>query len=288
VLLRLEQLNTLAARWKVAIAEIRETESSFLGFGMRADVPVVLKVSMRPGDEWHSGDVLRAFDGEGTVSVLESTGGAVLLERLDPATELVELVRRDEDEVATRVFADVIAQTARHRPPARCPTVFDSAGGFDRYLANGMDQGVPLALAKDASELYRSLAATQKHTMLLHGDLHHYNVLFDSNRGWVSIDPKGVVGELEYELGAIVRNPVEAPELYLSPEIIEGRLKLLTTSLNLDYRRALQWSFAQAVLSAIWDVEDGFEVHSDHRSLQLAQVIRSIMNEPHRLSDQKP
>ena len=43
--------------------------------------------------------------------------------------------------------------------------------------------------------------------MLLHGDLQHYNVLLDKDRGWVAIDPKGVVGELEYEVGALLRNP---------------------------------------------------------------------------------
>jgi streptomycin 6-kinase len=47
--------------------------------------------------------------------------------------------------------------------------------------------------------------------------LHHYNVLFDIESAvWVAIDPKGVVGELEYEVGAIIRNPVENPGLYVS------------------------------------------------------------------------
>ena len=32
------------------------------------------------------------------------------------------------------------------------------------------------------------------------------NVRFDSGRGWLAIDPKGVFGELEYEVGAVVRN----------------------------------------------------------------------------------
>jgi streptomycin 6-kinase len=41
-------------------------------------------------------------------------------------------------------------------------------------------------------------------------DLHHYNVLSDSGRGWLAIDPKGLVGEVEYEVGAAIRNPIDA------------------------------------------------------------------------------
>ena len=92
--------------------------------------------------------------------------------------------------------------------------------------------------------------------MLLHGDLHHFNVLEDAKRGWVAIDPKGVVGELEYEVGAILRNPNDfrQPDFFASRDIIERRLRILTNSLRLDYRRTLEWSFAQAG-SAIWDLK---------------------------------
>ena len=113
--------------------------------------------------------------------------------------------------------------------------------------------------------------------MLLHGDLQHYNVLFDRERGWIAIDPKGVVGELEYELGALLRNPVEQPEIFTNCRVIERRLQILCNTLNLDYERALQWSFAQAVLSAIWDVEDGYPVEQNHPALRLAHVLKQML-----------
>ena len=76
--------------------------------------------------------------------------------------------------------------------------------------------------------------------MLLHGDLQHYNVLFDNERGWVAIDPKGVVGEWEYEVGPLLRNPVEQPELFANPAIINRRLELLTTLLPLNHLPATE------------------------------------------------
>ncbi|HEV2837175.1 MAG TPA: hypothetical protein VGW58_17785, partial [Pyrinomonadaceae bacterium] len=63
------------------------------------------------------------------------------------------------------------------------------------------------------------------------------------------------------------------------PAIIKRRLEILTTLLPLDRSRTLRWSFAQAVLSAIWDVEDGYEVPPDHPALLLAQTLRQMIDE---------
>jgi streptomycin 6-kinase len=121
------------------------------------------------------------------------------------------------------------------------------------------------------------LYASQRDVRLLHGDLQHYNVLFDSDRGWLAIDPKGVIGEVEYEIGASLRNPIEKPELFASPDAVERRLRCFEAKLKLDYDRMLAWGFAQAVLSAIWSVEDGFAVDAGNPSLKLANAIRPIL-----------
>ena len=267
-----DQLSMRAAQWNVVLDETRKTEGSLLGFGLCNGIRVVLKVSTF-NDERNSGAVLRAFQGAGTVTVLESAEGAVLLERLDPATELVELVRAGRDEEATGISAELISRMANHEPPAGCPTVFDWGLAFDRYI----DDQIPSQLVHKARDIYHHLAASQKQTMLLHGDFHHYNILFDSKRGWVVIDPKGVVGELEYEVGAMIRNPFELPDVYVSTAVVQRRLKQLTEALNLDYDRALRWAFAQAVLSVIWHVEDGFTVTPTHPHLRLAEVIWPLL-----------
>lgn len=228
---------------------------SLVGFGVRAGVRVVLKIVKKSGDESHSGKVLRAFGGDGAVRVYESETDAVLLERLEPGGDLVDLVKRGDDDEATRILAKVIEKLANHNAPPECPTVADWGRGFDRYIESG-DQQIPRELVYEARTLYQDLTTSQRTTMLLHGDLQHYNVLFDHGRGWVAIDPKGVVGELEYEVGALLRNPVELPELYKNPATFHRRLEILSSVLHLDYDRARNWHLAQSVLSAIWDIED--------------------------------
>jgi streptomycin 6-kinase len=272
-----QRLDTYAQQWNVLIEDRWETETSLLASGLRGGTRVVLKITKQPCDEWHSGEILRAFAGDGIVEVYESSPGAVLLRRLDPGTDLVELVRQGNDDAATEILAGVMKQLAHHEPPVVCPTVLDWSRSFDRYLNTG-PKLISDALVTHAASLFNRLALSQTNPMLLHGDLQHYNVLFDSTRGWVAIDPKGVVGEIEYEVGAMMRNPVDLPDRFTSRDVIEHRLRTLTNNLKLDYRRALEWTFAQSVLSAIWDIEDGYAVKSDHPALRLAHELRPLVS----------
>ena len=271
----LERAQTKAAEWNVSLDEIRETPTSLLGFGVRDGEGVVLKLT-KVSDEAHSGEVLRAYGGDGAVRVYEAETGAVLLERLQPGDQLVDVVKRSADDDATRILAEVISKLAGHKAPPECPTVADWGLGFDLYLKS-RHRKIDRTIVYEARDLYRELASSQRTTMLLHGDLQHYNVLFDDQRGWVAIDPKGVVGELEYEIGALLRNPVEMPELFTDPATIKRRLQILTPSLHLDYSRALKWSYGQAVLSAIWQIEDGYSLESTNSSLRLARALRESL-----------
>jgi streptomycin 6-kinase len=281
-----DRLEERARAWRVKIEDVLYTETSVIAFGTR-DVTagenhsVVLKVIKQPGDEWRSGEVLAAFGGNGVARVYEHEPGAVLLERLRPGNSLVDLTLNGRDEEATEILADVIQQMmACASTPglevSGAATVADWAKGFDNYVANG-DVRIPRDLVETGQRVFKDLCASERRPRLLHGDLQHYNVLFDSERGWLAIDPKGVVGEIEYEPGAFVRNPVAQPELFLSRSTIERRLKQLTDRLNLDYERALGWTFAQAVLSPIWLIEDGFAVDATNPALRLAEITRPML-----------
>jgi len=272
-----ERIEERIREWHVSVETTLETESSFLAFGTCGDQAVVLKVLRAPGDEWRVGETLEAFDGAGTVRVHAHVPGAVLIERLHPGTSLVLLVLEGRDEEATEVIADVIQRMSRARQPSVPPaTVEDWGEGFQRYLAS-RDTQVAIPLVKRAQQIYMDLCGSQRRTRLLHGDLHHDNVLFDADRGWVAIDPKGVVGEVEYEVGASLRNPVERPELFASSQIVERRLEVYALRLQLDADRALRWSFSQAVLSAIWSVEDGVAVDAANPGLMLAHAIQPLL-----------
>src|SRR5207244_3834002 len=202
-----------ARKWGVVVENTFETESSVIAFGARGpdsfeSQSVVLKVIKREGDEWHSGEILQAFDGNGLARVYEQAPGAVLLERLSPGNSLAEMALSGRDEEATDILAGIIQEMSMQMSMsasetltvhAAVVTVSDWANAFERYIATGDDQ-VPKTLVESSHRVYSSLCASQRDPRLLHGDLQHYNVLFDSERGWLAIDPKGVVGEVEYEI----------------------------------------------------------------------------------------
>jgi streptomycin 6-kinase len=95
--------------------------------------------------------------------------------------------------------------------------------------------------------------------VVLHGDLHHFNVL-RSGEGWLAIDPKGVVGERAYEPGALLRNPwpglLDVPD---PTEVLRRRSAQLAEALDLDLERVRAWAYVQAVLAAEWCVQDGWD-----------------------------
>jgi streptomycin 6-kinase len=108
--------------------------------------------------------------------------------------------------------------------------------------------------------------------VLLHGDLHHFNIL-SAEDSWLAIDPKGIVGEPAYEVGAWMRNPIpNIPEPELR-RFVWRRLDILADILELDWERLRQWSLAQAVLSAWWSYEDGGDAADWEPTMRLASVL---------------
>ena len=261
----------------MTIEHVQETRTSQIGFGRRGDEPVVLKLSTVMGDEKDSGAIAAAFAGRGMVRVHEHLPGAALLERLTPGTSLADVVNAGDDERATDALAQVVSSLRRTNPSVDgYPTVEQWGLGFERYSESG-DYQIPGELVADAHARYRNLCSAQGARRLLHGDLQHYNVLADDKRGWVAIDPKGVVGEIEFELGAALRNPREIPDLYATTSAIERRVGQFASALRLDAARILEWAYVQGVLSAIWTTEDDGFVSPIDPALCLAATIRPML-----------
>ena len=81
--------------------------------------------------------------------------------------------------------------------------------GFKRLRARfgGGSGPLPSALVGEAEALFAALLDTAGAPVLLHGDLHHYNILAAGGGRWLAIDPKGVVGEPAFEVVALMHNP---------------------------------------------------------------------------------
>ena len=265
----------LTRRWRDSDERLIDTPTSEIAFGERDGQPVVLKVVKTQGDEWNAGAIVAAFEGRRVIRVFEHEPGAMLLERAVPGTSLVEIVRAGRDEDAIDILAGTMAVTGAEIPPG-CATAEDWGRAFVRYRASG-DRQVDATLVDAAEAMYVDLCASQQAVRLLHGDLQHYNVIFDQTRGWLTIDPKGVVAEREFEVGPFLRNPHGMSELYSDSAVVARRLARLCWAGDLDFGRALRWAFAEAVLSAIWGVEDDGFTEPDSPALLLARAVEPLL-----------
>jgi streptomycin 6-kinase len=206
-------------------------------------------------------EALRVFAGRGAARLVESDGaaGALLLERLEPGTPLLSLCETD-DEAATSAAASVMRKLRRDVPDGHSfPTVADWGEGFRRLRERfgGGTGPFPRALVEEAESLFAELLDSSAEPVLLHGDLHHGNVLAAARDPWLAIDPKGLVGEPAYEVGALLRNPL--PQLFDRPQPVrttERRIARLSEELGFDRVRVRGWGLAQAVLAGWWSFED--------------------------------
>jgi streptomycin 6-kinase len=194
---------------------------------------------------------LACFGGEAVAAVLghDPARGALLLERLEPGTPLADLAARDDD-AATLAAAGVMR---RLRRPAPADGSFPGAEEWGRALGEPEAAALPAEVVRQARAEQAELCASATGAVLVHGDLHHLNVL-RTGEGWKAIDPKGVVAEPAYEAGALLRNPLGAA---LDRRLLGRRIALLAEALELDAGRIRAWAHAQAVLAAVWDVQEG-------------------------------
>jgi streptomycin 6-kinase len=254
-------LSTCADRWGLQLRETLpgSTHNLVVAATSADGSDYVLKLGV-PHPELHAEiAALREFGGHGAVRLhaADPDQGALLLEQVRPGCPLD--ARHENDQAAALAVAQVLRRL--WRPPQGThpfPTAADWGRGFERMRARGGGSPLPGALAGRAECRYRSLVATQSEPVLLHGDLHYENILACGQNGWVAIDPKGVLGEPAYDLGAFLRNAANRPGAAGSRPALTRLIDLLAEELRLPRSRVRDWAFAQAVLSAGWCLEDGW------------------------------
>jgi streptomycin 6-kinase len=218
---------------------------------------VVLKVCYidPEGDFYHEEAASRAFGGQATARLLESDLelGALLIERLSPGTVLARL---EDDDAATHVAAGLMQRLWR-RPPAGHP--FPAAA---QWIAEACSPAaIPgrkrqLPWAQRTLEQAAEMAAETGSALLLHGDLHQYNILAAEREPWLAIDPHGVIGDPAWELAPLLVNCLQRWDRADWPRIILRRADQLVEELSLDARRAYAWNATRALQCAFWSLRD--------------------------------
>jgi streptomycin 6-kinase len=258
------RLEELAERWSLRLEpHFAGIEYNYVAPATRTDgTRAIFKISRHIDDTRNEIAALRLWDGDGAARLLDAEPefGAQLIERLEPGTMLVE-VAADDDDAATLIAAGMMRSLWRPAPVEHGLRTLDSwCDAYDRNrdaLSHGVD-GFPVVLFRRADALRHELLASTEEPSVLHGDLHHFNVLRAQRAEWLAIDPHGLLGDRCFDICQFLRNPI--PQV-IPVDVIRRRLDIFCSELGLDRERAQAWCLVHAVLDACWDFEDGRPVH---------------------------
>ncbi|HEX6040392.1 aminoglycoside phosphotransferase family protein [Longimicrobium sp.] len=256
------------ARWGlIPDGEPITTHSSRLLPVLWGGEPAMLKVAHAP-EERAGARLMAWWAGEGAARVLAHAGDALLLERATGAGSLAEMARGGRDDQATRILCAAAARL--HAPRDRpTPELVPLARWFRALEPAAAAHGGTLLRSLQAA---RELLADPRDVTVLHGDLHHGNVLDFGARGWLAIDPKGLMGERTFDFANLFLNP--EPRIALAPGRLARQVDVVADAAMVECGRLLRWIVAWSGLSAAWSLEDGDDPAF---AVAVAEVAASVL-----------
>ncbi|RYG35489.1 hypothetical protein EON81_12580 [bacterium] len=200
----LEKSTDLLQEWGVRpTGWLPGATCSLIVVGERTEEEVVLKAPFLPWELEASLRTMQAFSDHGGVPVLaaDELSGTVLLPRLFPGTTLADSGLGEEAEL--EIWCRLVLSLRKARGDAPPVTSY-----LNYHEGREVFGPLRMDLADKVRRLLAWLVETSPEPQLLHGDLHHYNILLHGD-DWVAIDPEGMLGDPAYEAAAFLRNPID-------------------------------------------------------------------------------
>lgn len=226
-------------------------------------------------DELRGAHLLRWRRGEGAVKLLGMDGHRMLLEYAGDRMlqhDLDELGDGAASEIAAEVLANLLSPS-EHPVPSGLQPLRERFASLFRKAKADRDAG-HASLYTRAATVAERLLSDPVEIRPLHGDLHHENIMHGA-RGWLVIDPKGVLGDPGFDAANMFYNPLNRDDLCFDPTRIAGMAEVFSRALRQDPRRLLDHALAYGCLSAAWHHEDG-NAADENRELAVAEAIRKV------------
>ena len=243
------------------------THSSELLPALYKNQPAMLKIALSKEEE-RGNSLMTWWNGQGAAPVFLHEGPAVLMERALGQNSLIHMAKNNQDEQATKIIC-AAAQKLHGIKNKNPPPSLTSLSDYFRALGLAASQHGVLTQADQAAQ---ELLEKPQDSVILHGDIHHGNILDFEDKGWLVIDPKGLIGESYFDFANLFLNPDF--ELATQPGRLETQLNLVCKMAALDRTRLLKWILAYAGLSAAWHLEDGT---NPELALAIANLTLTLM-----------
>jgi streptomycin 6-kinase len=223
--------------------------------------PAMLKIAMEAEEKLGS-RLMVWWDGHGAARVLAHDDDAVLLERATGSKSLSHFARNERDDEATRILCAAIAKLHAVKKPPPADLIPLETWFADLWPFAARQGGIWTRSA----DVARELLAARQDVVVLHGDIHHDNVLDFGARGWLAIDPKRLIGERGFDYANIFCNPDYATAT--APGRLLDRVRIVAEESGLARTRLLKWILAWAGLSAAWFMNDNQPADTDFEVAQ--------------------
>jgi streptomycin 6-kinase len=276
----LTQTPAFPDRWNIRTAGlIADTFSSRVWKVTSGDGSIAVVKDLKPfddvDDELRGAHLLAWRNGVGLVCLIDQDGHRMLIEYAGER-HLTDVLDAQGDAAATDIAADIIVRL--HTPGAHPapPQLQPLAERYEAlFIKAKQDRAAGIdSIYAQAAELAQRLLDTASYVRPLHGDLHHENIL-EGPRGWLAIDPKGVLGEPGFDAANLFFNPLERDDLCLDRERIGRMAGQLAQAMRQDPRRLLDHAFAYGCLSAAWHHGDD-NAADENRELSVASAVRDV------------
>lgn len=225
-------------------------------------IPAILKIAS-DAEEQRGGVLLAWLQGRGAVRVLAREDSAILLERAMGKRDLATMARTGNDDEATEILCATAALLHTPRQTPLPDTLVPLPVWFRELPKAASERG---GIFAKSERVARELLGDIRDVTALHGDLHHGNVLDGGARGWLVIDPKGLIGERGYDYVNMLCNPDAATAL--APGRLQRQAKVVCSESGLEPERLMKWLLAYCGLSAAWSLGDG---HDARPAIALAE-----------------
>ncbi|WP_210243409.1 aminoglycoside phosphotransferase family protein [Mesorhizobium sp. B2-4-14] len=268
------------ARWRVSAPElIAETFSSRIWKVRFEDGSPAIVKALKPfddvADELRGERYLAWRSGEGAVRLLGRDGHSMLLE-YGGETLLSGVLDGQGDSTATEIAAEVMTRllsSSKHPFPSGLQPLRERFSSLFKKARADREADIA-SIYVEAGAIADRLLAAPHDVRPLHGDLHHENILHGP-RGWLAIDPKGVLGDPGFDAANMFYNPLGRDALCLDPERIVRMAEVFAGTLAQTPAAILDHAMAYGCLSAAWHHEDENEVE-ENRELSIARAIRVV------------
>ena len=266
----------LLSDWGVQLDEPAVSNVNEVWFAKRGDEHVIVKRGSVVARRREATALASYRHGSARLLDFDESTATLLVERVLLGDDLVPMAQIDDDR-STTIIAGVMIDL-HHDQVRTDPAELPHLNTLTSVFAGEPSGSVAPALIDRASHLFTELAHPSAGDLVLHGDLHHTNVLRDGmgsdDDRWRAIDPHGWIGDPVFDTAALLANPrgvaprsaglassVEEADRRAILARAERRIEIVADITSFDRDRIRAWAFVAAVIAELWMVADYGFVH---------------------------